>query len=188
MDIKITKGNYIRTVEVPINSLPAPSVANAMVIGFRNLTLDVSAITVADGKAQATADLNELFAAGLTNILNDAHASVKVTDSAFQSLVDTAVEKKLTALLSGTVRVGGGGGRIGDPIKRRAIQIAWARAKTALVKAGNAKPDDKQVRAKAISIVEGSPVYRHLAETQLAQEAALGIPEEVEIEADTDVE
>lgn len=66
--------------------------------------------------------LNHVFDYGLRQILNDAMASGK-TDAERRQLA----EKRLDTLYSGNLRASGV--RVGDPVKRRAIEIATAKVK-----------------------------------------------------------
>lgn len=62
---------------------------------------------------------------GLTQTLNDAHASIDSSEPAANIMA--AVQKKLDSVYAGAVRSGGtGGGTPADPIEREAVRISWA--------------------------------------------------------------
>lgn len=127
---------------------------------------------------------------GLRNILMDAHASIKSseyeTTEAYQAASAAMAEKKLAALLAGEVRATSGSRtRVGDPVKRRAIEIALPYAKAAWEKASGrkAKPEDaKAIRLIAVKKVDENVAFRHLAEKQMEEEAAIGLEMDEELE------
>lgn len=134
--------------------------------------------------------LEHVIYIGLRNVLMDSHASVtkETNPDDIVAVARAMAEKKLAALMSGDVRVTSTRERVGDPVKVEAIRIAMAPAKTALVKAGNAKPDGKAIRAKAILLVSANPAYMSLAQKHIDEAKALGLDavDDIDVDEPTD--
>ena len=126
---------------------------------------------------------------GLTQALNDAVAPLAVIDGKvcvnkkpldntaadkFGEIVIGRVQKKIDALVAGTVRIAGT--RIGDPIKAEAIDIAIDMTVRGEFKKAGKALDAKAMRARAVELVGRNPAYMHLAQSRFdkrAEEAAL---------------
>jgi len=92
----------------------------------------------------------------------------------FESIILSRVQKKLDALIAGTVRVAGV--RIGDPIKAEAIEIAIDMTVRGEFKKAGKALDAKAMKARAVELVGRNPAYMHLAQARFdkrAEEAAM---------------
>lgn len=125
-------------------------------IGKADQTIDV------DLSAMPIASLVYLVDYGLKQSLNDAAANETEPD-----LVMAKVNKRLDALRNGSIRMTGG--RIGDSVKARAVQIAMKHAPTDVKKT----KDAKALRAWALGAIARNPAFMSLAQSQLDAEAAL---------------
>jgi hypothetical protein len=127
-----------------------------------------------------------IYTYGLTQILNDAHS--QITEKSYpdaEERAETALAlamKKLDALYSGDVTTRVQGPR--DPVYKRAVDIAsrkvatkkdsdgyWRASLGTIVRFAETKV--AAVLAVAREAVKTNPAYRHMAEMQLEQEAAL---------------
>lgn len=121
---------------------------------------------------------------GLTQALNDAVAPLAVIDGKvcvnkkpledtsadkFEEIVLGRVQKKLDALIAGTVRVAGV--RVGDPVKAEAIEIAIDMTVRGEFKKAGKTLDAKAMRARAVELVGRNPAYMHLARARFDKRA-----------------
>lgn len=175
LPIVIAKGNFKRTVYVNPDELPDAS-RNAIVrIGFRNMPAP-DHWSESDGQITATVKSVELKTAGLSSILNDAHASVKFgkeTGLALEKLwadANALVDKKLEALSDGKLR--SHSGRITDALMQRCMIIARGRVVARAAKAGD-KLGHAEITEQAKQMIRENKWITDTAEAQLALEAAM---------------
>ena len=80
----------------------------------------------------------------------------------FGAIVMSKVQKKIDAIVSGTVRVAGV--RVGDPIRADAIELAIDKTVRGQFKKAGKALDAKAMRAEAIELIGRNPAYMHLAQ------------------------
>lgn len=100
---------------------------------------------------------------GLTQKLNDAHASIAKGETAE---IQLAVDEMIDRLIEGTLEIRESSGTRGDPVRKRALQMAF----DSLVKSG-LKFKPRTERAKAM--VDASAKWLQIATEALEYEAAL---------------
>lgn len=120
----------------------------------KGVTVDVNVAKLPGDIADANTPIGHAVYIGLRNILMDAHASVTAethpkTDDR-TAAARAVVEKKLTALMAGEVRVAGT--RATDPIEAE-MRVQAQKTVDETLRAGGLKPHkvDKKLRAKAIA-------------------------------------
>lgn len=186
MKIEIRKDTNVTTREIDVAALPRVSVANIITIGFRNMpTVGEESWVEGDGTVTVEIPSDDLFAAGLDSIVNDAHASVTTktepdADKRFAAAVALA-DKKIANLVAGIVRAGGGGKRL-DPIKARTILIAANHILARLKSERKPALKGKDLRRAALAAIDKNPAFAHVAEAQIRMEKEAGI-----YDADADV-
>jgi hypothetical protein len=131
---------------------------------------------LSDIQAWPAQSLAKVFEYGLQRIFNDSAASAKTDDEAVQ-----LATKRLDNLKAGVIRAAGN--RIGDPVKRRAMELAEAKVAAApkfiaWLQAAKLKAGDKDAVAKRRELagkqieVEGNPFT---AQAKKDVEAAKGL-------------
>lgn len=131
---------------------------------------------LADIQSWPQASLAKVMEYGLQRIFNDSAASAKTDEEAVQ-----LASKRLDNLRQGIIRASGS--RIGDPVKRRALELAEARVRVApkfvaWLAEAKLKLSDKAAVAKVRELaekqvsVEGNPFT---AQAKLDVEAAKGL-------------
>lgn len=129
--------------------------------------------------AELPSNAQYVFRYGLTQSLNDAHAAESVpNDDAGRNSIMAIVEKKLDAIVNGTVRVAGSGGaRIVDPIARLIMRYARDAVAGALKAAGKKVKDmtkEQLDTAYTRYIEKNTEALKARAERELADNAAAG--------------
>jgi nucleotide-binding universal stress UspA family protein len=139
---------------------------------------------IADIQALPEASLRKIFEYGLQRISNDSAASAKTDEEAVQ-----LATKRWDNLRAGVIRAAGS--RIGDPVKRRAMELAEAKVATApkfvaWLAEAKLKASDKDAVAKRRELaekqisVDGNPFT---TQAKKDVEAAKGLTiDELEIE------
>jgi len=155
MDINIAKADT--TIEIDFESLPEVSKDYVINYGLTQALNDaVAPLAVIDGKVCVN-----------KKPLDDTSADK------FAEIVLGRVQKKIDALIAGTVRIAGT--RVGDPIKAEAIEIAIDMTVRGEFKKTGKPLDAKAMRARAVELVGRNPAYLHLAQKRFdkrAEEAA----------------
>ncbi len=148
---------------------------------MRDLTMNVI-ITKTDTTVEVDfAKLNdELYVhvmhKGIDNILNDANANATKKGGATDDAINALSFKALDALYAGTFKFKETtGGRVGDPVKAEAIEIAIDMTVRGEFKKAGKPLEAKAMRARAVELVGRNPAYLHLAQGRFdkrAEEAA----------------
>lgn len=98
---------------------------------------------------------------GLTQKLNDAHASIPKGDPG----IEVAVDEMIDRLVAGTVEIREASGSRGDPVRKLALQMAFDYLAKDKLKA---KPHSEKARA----LVEASDKWLELAKEELERRQA----------------
>lgn len=123
------------------------------------------------------AAMDHVIYIGLRNILMDAHASATKDEHGdeYVTIARAMSEKKLAALMAGEVRVSGS--REGDPVRAEALRLATDAIKALIRKSGKklSDYDAKDIRAKAITIIDTKPEFMAKAKALVDERKSMDI-------------